>query len=341
MRYLLMLLVLAFPNLLVAQSGMVLNLLTTPGALTNSSSGAVGSTSGLTGSIFTASNGSVPSFAPPGLAASSNSPVSAYPYTLAQDSSTAIVDRGHTLRLTNGTSPAVTIPAMNTSGIGVGYYVTIFDESAGAITLSASGTDTINIFNGGSLSSGATSFSLNNGQTVTLNADSISGSTGLWLARIQTATASGNLGYTVTAGQNAGTSATNVTSLAAGLSVNTNYIIHCMLLFGSNTANSSGNVVGGTAGVSGTSWRITGFGPQTTTGVVYGDSGGQTGTSNASILTSFTAYASGFSPIYLDGYVRTGSTASPTFNITITSGNSTDTLAIKPSSVCTYTPSSN
>lgn len=121
--------------------------------------------------------------AAPGLQDSVNSPVTSSSYTIACDSTSGVVDRGTILRFQSGAS-AVTIPQSSATGCS-GVVVTLIDESAGSVTFSRSGSDTINVYTGAAVSTGQTGFSLSNGQYATLNSN---GSSGVWELRVSPGT---------------------------------------------------------------------------------------------------------------------------------------------------------
>jgi len=143
---------------------------------TTSSLGSV--CSSIAGQVPVANNGSAPSFLSPSMVDSPNSPVSTTPYLIACDTSSSIIDRTKTIRFQSGAS-AITIPLSSATGCN-GLVTTIFDDGAGTLTLTRSGSDTITIVNGSTNLDAQTSFTLTNGQYVTLSQNA----TGLWLARI-------------------------------------------------------------------------------------------------------------------------------------------------------------
>ena len=123
------------------------------------------SAAGKTGQVATATNGSAPAFASPGIPGST---VTSTPYTVQCDSSTAIVDRVSTVAFASGAA-AVTVPDPGTTGCGGYFAVSLIDDGAGALTVSRGTSATFNITNGTSNSDGQTSFTLANGQYATLN----------------------------------------------------------------------------------------------------------------------------------------------------------------------------
>jgi hypothetical protein len=137
--------------------------------------------SNITGQIPVAANSAAPAFASPGVVDSTASPTSA-PYTIQCDSSSALIDRVHVIRLQSGTT-TVTVPASTTSGCAGGFTTTLLNDGAGSVTVSASGSDTFSVFNGITNTDSATSFTLTNGQYATLT----QGASGIWEIRITAA----------------------------------------------------------------------------------------------------------------------------------------------------------
>ena len=140
--------------------------------------------SALTGQIFYATNGAQPAFTSPALTDSTNSPISlaSSSYTIAVDSSTALVDRTHTLRITTAGSNPVTIPCSTASGAS-GLVVTLKNVTTSTVTVNATTTscsDTITVSGGLSPTSGVTTFALPAGQEATLN----QAATNLWEASL-------------------------------------------------------------------------------------------------------------------------------------------------------------
>lgn len=113
--------------------------------------------------------------ASPGLPDSVNSPVSTTPYTIACDTSSALVDRVHLLRFASGAA-AVTVPLSTASGCGGGFTTKALDVNAGTLTFTATSPDTFTVLNGSTTSSAVTSFTLTNGQYASL----AQGAAGIW-----------------------------------------------------------------------------------------------------------------------------------------------------------------
>lgn len=119
-----------------------------------------GASNGLTGQVFTATNGAAPSFISPGVPGST---ITTGTYTVACDSSTAIQDRLTTLRLASGAS-AVTVPDPSTSGCGSNFAFGLMNDGAGSVTISRGTSAVFNIVNGSTNSDAQTSFTLTTGQ---------------------------------------------------------------------------------------------------------------------------------------------------------------------------------
>lgn len=134
---------------------------------------------GATGQQIVATNGATPAFASPGLADSANSPVSSASYTIACDTSTALVDRVHTIRFQSGASTPV-VPLSSATGCGVGFVTTVIDDGAGSLVFGRTSADTFSVFNGSTNSDSQTSFTLTNGQYATLSV----AAAGVWTVRI-------------------------------------------------------------------------------------------------------------------------------------------------------------
>ncbi len=131
---------------------------------------------GITGQQIVATNAATPSFTSPGLADGNGaSPVTSSTYTIQCDSATAIIDRMHMLRFRSGAS-SVTVPSSTASGCTGNFAAILFDDGAGTLTVSRSGSDTFSIFNGSTNSDSQTSFTMTNGQYATV----AQGATGIW-----------------------------------------------------------------------------------------------------------------------------------------------------------------
>ncbi len=154
-------------------------------------------------------NGAAPIVSSPSLQDSSTSPVSTTPYTIQCDSATTIIDRAHVLRMQSGAA-AITVPLSSGSGC-VGLATRIYDDGAGTLTFSRTSPDTFSIWDGSSNLDGQTSFTLSNGQYITLSQSA----SGIWEVA-KHSTGGGGSG-TVNAGTTAGDcavypSATNAVS---------------------------------------------------------------------------------------------------------------------------------
>jgi hypothetical protein len=145
---------------------------------TTTSLGCVGNNISGQFSIF--QNNSAPIAVSPGIIDASTSPVSTSPYLLRCDSTTTLLDRLTSIRLQSGAS-VVTIPLSSASGCG-GMTVTVLDDGGGTVTFNRTSPDTLSVFNGSTNTDGASSFTLTNGQYVTLN----QAASGIWEARITT-----------------------------------------------------------------------------------------------------------------------------------------------------------
>lgn len=147
----------------------------------------------VTGQIKTAVNGAAGGYQSPGIQDSSASPVSTTPYTIQCDSATTLIDRAHIVRFVTGAS-AITVPLSTATGCTGGFVATVIDETGGTLTFSRTSTDTFSVYNGATATTGATSFTLSNGQYATLT----QGAAGIWEVRV-TASGSGLSG--MSAGQ--------------------------------------------------------------------------------------------------------------------------------------------
>lgn len=133
--------------------------------------------SALTGQSLQLNNAADPTCVSPGVPGSD---VNAASYTVLCDSATTLRDRLTTIRFIT-TAPTVTIPDPTTSGCGNNFAVS-FIASGVTVTVNRTTTATFNIYNGSSVTSGATSFTLLSGQYATLTSpDNVN-----WLVRIVT-----------------------------------------------------------------------------------------------------------------------------------------------------------
>jgi uncharacterized cupin superfamily protein len=135
----------------------------------------VGFGPGIAGTIHTSQGlAAAPAMLPPVLVDSTASPVTTSPYTIQCDSSSTIIDRVHTLRFRSGAS-AVTVPLSTATGCA-GLVVSLLGDGAGTVTFTRTSPDTFSVFTGSTNTDGATTFTLTNGQHVTL----AQGATGIW-----------------------------------------------------------------------------------------------------------------------------------------------------------------
>jgi hypothetical protein len=105
--------------------------------------------------------------------------VTTTPYTVQCDSGAAIIDRLTMILLQSGAS-VVTVPQSSASGCGSAFTFAAQDDGAGTVTFNRTGSDTFNIANGSTNTDAATSFTLTNGQFVTLS----NGASTVWEVRI-------------------------------------------------------------------------------------------------------------------------------------------------------------
>jgi hypothetical protein len=109
-------------------------------------------------------------------------PVTTTPYTIQCDSSSTIIDRAHVVVFQSGAA-AVTVPLSTATGCGGGMVFTAIDDGAGTLTFSRSGSDVFSLYNGVNNIDSATSFTIGNGQSATLN----QGRAGVWEVRVNSA----------------------------------------------------------------------------------------------------------------------------------------------------------
>jgi len=161
----------------------------------------INDTAAKTGQTLVAVNGSASAFASPAILDSTI--VTSTPYTIACDTSTAIVDRAHTLPLGSGAS-VVTVPDSTATGCS-GMALTVENTSGSTVTFNRSGSDTFTILDGSaSPPTGQTSFTLTDGQYATMK----QGASHLW--RIEKKTNSG-VGSIVATSPLGGSGSTTVT----------------------------------------------------------------------------------------------------------------------------------
>ena len=138
-----------------------------------------GFVSNIAGQIPVFQHNAAPVAASPGLPDSVNSPVTSSGYTIACDSTAAIIDRTHLLRFQSGASAPI-VPLSTATGCTGGFVFGVMDDGAGALTFSASSPDTFSVFGGTSPGDGQTSVTLQNWQFATFT----QGATGIWEVRI-------------------------------------------------------------------------------------------------------------------------------------------------------------
>jgi hypothetical protein len=140
----------------------------------------VGGGPGIIGQTWTSDGTSgPPAMLSPGLADSTNSPVSSTPYTIACDSGTSIIDRARMLRFTSGAS-VVTIPLSTGSGCP-NLVFSGLNISGGSLTVNATSTDTFTVLGGtGTQGASQTSATVPNYAWFTIN----QGASGIWEVRI-------------------------------------------------------------------------------------------------------------------------------------------------------------
>ena len=198
---------------------------------TTSTLGSVGSA--ISGQTVVFQSGAPPIASSPSLVDSTTSPVVTTPYTVQCDSSSTIIDRAHIVRLGTGSS-VVTVPL--SSGLGCsGLVTTLRNDSATAVTVNKTSTDTFTIFNGSANLDSQTTFQLASGHTVTISQSQ----TGIW----EVAIAEGGTIYSLTAGSglSGGTITTTGTIAIAAGGVTNGMLAGSIAL--SNLATQSGNTV--------------------------------------------------------------------------------------------------
>jgi hypothetical protein len=135
---------------------------------------------GKTGQVPTATNGATPGFVSPGVAdGNAAAHVTTTPYVVACDSSTAILDRVTTIVFDSGAS-VITAPDHTVTGCGNNMAFTLVNESGSTLTVNRGGTDTFNITGNVAKSIAATSFTIPDSGSATLN----NGEAGIWNARV-------------------------------------------------------------------------------------------------------------------------------------------------------------
>jgi hypothetical protein len=139
---------------------------------TGTTLGSIGSQ--VTGQILVAVNGSYPTFSSSSIIDSANSPVTSASYTLACDTSTTVVDRSAIVRFQSGATTPV-VPLSTATGCS-GMVVKVIDESAGILVFSRTSPDTFSVYNGSTATTGATSFTLTNGEYATVD----QAASGIW-----------------------------------------------------------------------------------------------------------------------------------------------------------------
>jgi len=135
---------------------------------------------GKTGQVPTATNGATPGFVSPGVAdGNAAAHVTTTPYVVACDSSTAILDRVTTIVFDSGAS-IITAPDHTATGCGSNMAFTLVNESGSTLTVNRGGTDTFNITGNVAKSIAATSFTIPDSGSATLN----NGEAGIWNVRV-------------------------------------------------------------------------------------------------------------------------------------------------------------
>jgi hypothetical protein len=146
--------------------------------------------SSIAGQVPVANNGSAPTFLSPSMVDSPNSPVVTTPYTIACDTVSTIIDRTKTIRFQTGAA-AITIPLSSASGCS-GLVTTAFNDGAGTLTFTRSGSDTLTVVTGSAALDAQTSFTLVSGQYATISQNA----TGLWLIRVSIGASAGVSSFT-------------------------------------------------------------------------------------------------------------------------------------------------
>lgn len=135
---------------------------------------------GLTGQTLTANNAGDPSYNSPGIAGRT---VSIATDTILCDSGTVLQDRARTEEYTANVT--ITVPDAGSSGCSANFVTSLLIGSGVTATVNRTTSSTFTIYNGGSVVSGATSFTLTAGQFATLS----SRDNANWIVRVTTQSA--------------------------------------------------------------------------------------------------------------------------------------------------------
>lgn len=120
----------------------------------------------------------------------STSPVSTASYAVRCDSGAALLDRSTEIHFTSGAS-APTLPLSSGTGCS-GLFARLVDDTAGALTVSRTSTDTFTVYTVGSApSTGQTSFALANGQYANVYQNTAYNGTDKWEVYLSAASAGG------------------------------------------------------------------------------------------------------------------------------------------------------
>lgn len=118
----------------------------------------------------------------PGIAdGNAGAAVTTTPYTVLCDNGATLRDRLTIIRLQSGAG-VVNLPDHTAAGCGGNFSIAFVDDGAGTVTFNRGGADTISTFTGSANADGAASFTITNGQYVSLT----NGASTVWEARITT-----------------------------------------------------------------------------------------------------------------------------------------------------------
>ena len=217
--------------------------------------------------------------------------VTSTPYLIACDTSTAVVDRGHTVPFDTGAS-VVTVPDSTASGCA-GMILTVEDLNP-SLTVNRSGSDTFTVLDGSATPlTGQTSFTLTKGQFATLK----QGSSLLW--RVEKKTSAG-VGTIVANSPLSGSGSTTVTLSCATCVTSAASLTSTAIMTGgggqasqtpngSATLDSSGNMLlPGTLGVTGVTTLT-----QLNKVVFAGQQAGSDGAAKINTALGLSVYANG------------------------------------------------
>jgi hypothetical protein len=132
-------------------------------------------TSSLTGQLLQANNAADPTCVSPGV---KGSDVNSATYTVQCDSGTTLLDRATTLRFIT-TTPTVTVPDPTATGCGNNFTFALI-ASGVTVTVNRTTTAVFNIYNGSTVTTGATTFTLTTGQYASLSSPDNAN----WLVRV-------------------------------------------------------------------------------------------------------------------------------------------------------------